>query len=51
MRFIYERFRAYRDEKAQHAQWDEDGQKLWTTAMDSASADAFRTQIQVGPRR
>jgi len=31
--FIYDRFRAYRNEKASHGQWDDTGKVLWDEAV------------------
>ena len=43
--FIYERFTAYRSQKASHGQWDETGRILWDVAAHSRSAAEFRRDL------
>lgn len=47
LRFIYDRFRAYRNEKRSHGQWDQDGQNLWRIADASPSYEEFSEAVRV----
>jgi hypothetical protein len=41
LRFIYDRFLSYRNEKARHPQWDNNGQLLWQQALNAGCVDKF----------
>ncbi len=45
--FIYDRFKEYKNQKASHLQWDENGHKLWDTFEKSRDASIFRAQFNV----
>jgi hypothetical protein len=45
--FIFRRFRAYRNEKASHGQWDKDGHALWNAAARSKTAADFARVVRV----
>jgi hypothetical protein len=47
LRFIYDRFRGYRNEKRSHGQWDQDGQNLWNVADTSRSYEAFLNAVRI----
>jgi hypothetical protein len=46
-RFIYGRFRAYRNEKRSHGQWDHNGQMLWNLAEASRTYEAFAAEVHI----
>jgi hypothetical protein len=46
LRFIYRRLRDYRQEKAQHDQWNESGKFLWKTAQESRCVFEFIERIK-----
>jgi hypothetical protein len=48
-RFIYRRFRAYRNEKRSHGQWDRDGQNLWDLADSSPGYEKFGGTLRIIP--
>jgi hypothetical protein len=48
IKFIYNRFKLYRDQKAHHPQWDEDGQRLWDCFSKCKSAAEFQEKVQLG---
>jgi hypothetical protein len=45
--FVHSRFRAYRNEKRSHGQWDDDGQNLWQTADRLRDLEAFVDAVEV----
>lgn len=47
--FIYGRLRDYSRDKAQHSQWDADGQSLWDVAVTSPTVELFHETVTVTP--
>lgn len=45
--FIYERFKAYKNVKVSHLQWDETGHKLWDAFEKSRDASIFTAQFNL----
>jgi hypothetical protein len=45
--FIYDRFRAYQNEKRSHGQWNQTGQNLWNVAVASRSHEAFASEVHI----
>lgn len=43
--FIYDRLRKYRNQKADHSQWDEAGKELFNKVKDSKSKEKFIREI------
>jgi len=53
LRFIYCRFKEYRNEKCDHSQWDKCGQWLFDIVSVSSSPDVFleRISVELDPKR
>jgi hypothetical protein len=46
-RFIYKRFKKYRQQKASHEQWDDIGKSLWDVHLSCNNPDNFANSFQV----
>src|SRR2546422_6333272 len=47
LRFIFQRFTSYRDQKASHPQWDQTGKGLYELAAQTRTADEFVRSVAV----
>jgi hypothetical protein len=47
LRFIYNRFHEYRNQKATHPQWDREGHLLWNLAIRSRNHREFINKIDI----
>ncbi len=45
--FIYKRFRAYRDQKESHGQWDNPGKSLWDGVWNAMDEAAFKASVTI----
>jgi len=47
LRFMFDRFRQYRRQKASHGQWDKAGTDLWNCAERSGDVDEFKRNVTI----
>ena len=47
LRFIYVRFRSYRDQKASHGQWNEAGRGLWDCVWQNETQETFKDRVKI----
>ncbi len=47
LRFIYDRFRQYRTQKASHGQWNRAGRDMWDCAQASRNVEAFIGKVTI----